>query len=150
MIIWIATSFSSAEVHKESLPPVCCCSLSRLTLRRWRWARYAPRKCRLIFGEPYDITNQKIILFMVTAVRTSNRIYMALSHIGNKFITLPLSWLQQYYLNNRRVAENVRILKPKHFWKSESTCVTVGIYLVLALQITQLSVNFVYMDFSQY
>jgi hypothetical protein len=46
--------------------------LAQFILRPWRWRRYVPPKCRLTFNELHDIISQKTVLFITTAVWTSN------------------------------------------------------------------------------
>jgi hypothetical protein len=41
-------------------------------IRPWRWRRYVPPKLRLTFNGPHGVISQKIVLFISTAVRTSN------------------------------------------------------------------------------
>jgi hypothetical protein len=51
------------------------CSLlivNRLILRPWRWRRHVTPKRLLTFNEWYVVISQKIVLFITTAVRTSN------------------------------------------------------------------------------
>jgi hypothetical protein len=47
-------------------------------LRPWRWRRYILPKSRLIFNGLYGVVSQKILLFITTAVRTSNPTYLTL------------------------------------------------------------------------
>jgi hypothetical protein len=46
--------------------------LARLILRPWRWERYVPPKRLLTFNGLHGVISQKIVLFITTAVRTSN------------------------------------------------------------------------------
>jgi hypothetical protein len=46
--------------------------LLKLFLRPWRWRRYVPPKRRLQLNRLHDVTSQKTILFITTAVKTSN------------------------------------------------------------------------------
>jgi hypothetical protein len=49
---------------------------ARLTLRPWRWRRYVPPKRRLTFNGLHGVISRKIVLFITTAVRTSDPTYM--------------------------------------------------------------------------
>jgi hypothetical protein len=44
-------------------------------IQPWRCRRYVPPKCWLTFSGLHGIISQKIVLFIITAVRTSNPIY---------------------------------------------------------------------------
>jgi hypothetical protein len=46
--------------------------LLNLFLRPWRWRRYVPPKRRLTLNGLHCVISQKIVLFITTAVRTSN------------------------------------------------------------------------------
>jgi hypothetical protein len=46
--------------------------LARLILPPWRWRRYVLPKRRLIFNRLQGVISQKMVLFITTAVRTSN------------------------------------------------------------------------------
>jgi hypothetical protein len=46
--------------------------LLNLFLRPWRWRRYVPPKRRLTLNGLYGVVCQKMILFITTAVKTSN------------------------------------------------------------------------------
>jgi hypothetical protein len=54
------------------LQPLACWFLLKLFLRPWRWRRYVPPKRRLQLNRRHGITSQKMILFITTAVNTSN------------------------------------------------------------------------------
>jgi hypothetical protein len=41
-------------------------------LRPWRWRRYVPPKRRFTLNRLHGVTSQKMMLFITTAVRTSN------------------------------------------------------------------------------
>jgi hypothetical protein len=43
-----------------------------LFFRPWRLRRYVPPKRRLTFNGLHDVISQKVVLFITTAVRTSN------------------------------------------------------------------------------
>jgi hypothetical protein len=45
--------------------------LARLILRPWRWNRRVIPKCLLLFNGLHGVISQKIVLFIITAVRTS-------------------------------------------------------------------------------
>jgi hypothetical protein len=49
--------------------------LARIILRLWRWGRYVPPKRRLAFNGLHCGMSQKIVLFITTAVITSNPTY---------------------------------------------------------------------------
>jgi hypothetical protein len=49
-----------------------CCFLARLIFRPWRWRQYVPPKRRLTFNGLHGVMSQKIVLFITTAVITSN------------------------------------------------------------------------------
>jgi hypothetical protein len=51
--------------------------LLKLFLRPWRWMRYVPPKRRLQLNRLHGIISHKTILFITTAVRTSNPIYVS-------------------------------------------------------------------------
>jgi hypothetical protein len=55
-----------------SLPPACLLVLLNLFLRPWRWRRYFPPKRRLELNGLHGVVSQKMILFITTAVKTSN------------------------------------------------------------------------------
>jgi hypothetical protein len=44
-------------------------------LRPWRWRRYVPPKRRLHLNRLHGVTSQKMILFIITSVKTSNPKY---------------------------------------------------------------------------
>jgi hypothetical protein len=46
--------------------------LAWLIFRPWRWRRYVPPKRRLTFNGLHGVVSQKMVLFISTAVRTSN------------------------------------------------------------------------------
>jgi hypothetical protein len=46
--------------------------LSWLILRTWRWGRHVSPKRRLAFNGLHGVISQKIVLFIATALRTSN------------------------------------------------------------------------------
>jgi hypothetical protein len=46
--------------------------LARLIFLPWIWRRYVPPNRRLTFNGLHDVISQKIVLFITTAVRTSN------------------------------------------------------------------------------
>jgi hypothetical protein len=48
------------------------CFLAQLILRPWGWRRYVRTKRRLTFNGLHGVISQKIVLFITTAVRTSN------------------------------------------------------------------------------
>jgi hypothetical protein len=54
------------------LPPACLLVLLNLFLRPWRWRRYVPPKRRLTLNILHGVISQKIVLFITTAVKTSN------------------------------------------------------------------------------
>jgi hypothetical protein len=67
------------QVRKTSLTsggilPTCfhACFLFRLFFRPWRWRRYVPPKLRLTLNGLHRGISQKMVLFITTAVRTSN------------------------------------------------------------------------------
>jgi hypothetical protein len=49
-----------------------CWFLLELFLRPWRWRRYVPPKRRLQLNRLHGVTSQKMLLFITTAVKTSN------------------------------------------------------------------------------
>jgi hypothetical protein len=53
--------------------------LLNLFSRPWRWRRYLPPKRRLTLNGLQDVVSQKMALFIIIAVRTSNPITPALS-----------------------------------------------------------------------
>jgi hypothetical protein len=48
--------------------------LPSLFFRSWRWRRYVPPKRRLTLNRLQCVISQKVVLFIATAVRTSNPI----------------------------------------------------------------------------
>jgi hypothetical protein len=65
----------STDVSEEHISS--CHLLSRWFLARhffqiWRWRQYVPPKLRLTFNGLHGVISQKIVLFITTAVRTSN------------------------------------------------------------------------------
>jgi hypothetical protein len=53
--------------------------LLELFLRPWRWRRYVPPKRRLQLNRIHGVTSQKMILFITTAMKTSNPTFSFLS-----------------------------------------------------------------------
>jgi hypothetical protein len=51
---------------------VICFHACFLLNRSLRWRRYVPPKCRLTVNGLHDVISQKIVLFITTAVRTTN------------------------------------------------------------------------------
>jgi hypothetical protein len=54
------------------LPPAYLLVLAELFLRPWRWRRYAPLKRQLQLNRLNGVISQKLILFITTAVETSD------------------------------------------------------------------------------
>jgi hypothetical protein len=63
---------SQARNQRKGCGSACCLLHTGLILRSWRWRRYVPPKRRLTFNGLHGIISQKIVLFITTAVRTSN------------------------------------------------------------------------------
>jgi hypothetical protein len=61
----------------------------------WRWRRYVPPKRRLAFNELHDILSQKTELFITTALRTSNPIY--LYFVCNVMTYFCVWWTMTYF-----------------------------------------------------
>jgi hypothetical protein len=66
--------FSSQEskIKKPTRHLFSCWFLARLILRPWRWRRYVPPKHRFTLNGLRGVISRKIVLFITTAVRTSN------------------------------------------------------------------------------
>jgi hypothetical protein len=54
------------------LPPACLLVLAEIISLTLRWRRYVPLKHRLQLNGLHGVISQKIILFINTAVKTSN------------------------------------------------------------------------------
>jgi hypothetical protein len=85
-IFWDITSYSALKDNRrfEGTYSTACHLLSRwflarLILRSWRWRRYVPQKRRLTFNGLHGVIAQKTVLFITTAVRTSNPTKIKLS-----------------------------------------------------------------------
>jgi hypothetical protein len=67
--------------------------LAQLISRPWRWRRYVPPKRRLTLNRLHGVISQKMVLFILTAVRTSNPTSLpkAHSHIRIPFKTAFLA-----------------------------------------------------------
>jgi hypothetical protein len=61
--------------------------LSRL-IRPWRWRRYVPPKCRLTFSGLHGVISQKTVLFITTAVRTSNYTKIREDHMKHLYLSV--------------------------------------------------------------
>jgi hypothetical protein len=66
--------------------------LLNLFLRPWRWRRYIPPKHRLKLNGLHDVISQKMILFITTAVKTSN-LNSLLARMDKKCSTIY--WIQK-------------------------------------------------------
>jgi hypothetical protein len=64
MVLFITTAVRTSNPTNPLLPPAI--------LRHWRWKRYVPPKRRLTFNGLHRVISQKMVLFITTAVRTSN------------------------------------------------------------------------------
>jgi hypothetical protein len=62
--------------------------LARIILRSWRWIRYVPSKRRLTFNGLHSVIPQKIVVFITTAMRTSNPTYCLYLVPGSPGVTL--------------------------------------------------------------
>jgi hypothetical protein len=56
-------------------PDVACSLVCWTILRPWRWRRYVPPKRRVQLNVLHGVISQKMILFITTAVKTSNPTY---------------------------------------------------------------------------
>jgi hypothetical protein len=75
-IFWHMTPCSPLSCNRRfCLPPAYMLVLAELFLRPWRWRRYAPPKRRLQLNGLHGVICQKMILFITTAVETSNPTY---------------------------------------------------------------------------
>jgi hypothetical protein len=78
-IFWDVTPCSPLKINRRfgGKYRSACHLLSRwflglLIFRPWRWRRYVPPKRRLALTGLHCVMSQKIVLFITTAVRTSN------------------------------------------------------------------------------
>jgi hypothetical protein len=79
---WDITVCSPLKVNQQRFKETCrkqaachlllCWFLTRLILRPWKMKVYVPPKRRSTFNRLHGVISQKIILFITTAVRTSN------------------------------------------------------------------------------
>jgi hypothetical protein len=80
VVCWVATDVSEEHIASlfrvEEIFSAChlltCWFLLKLFLRPWSWRRYIPSKRRLQLNRLHSIISQKMILFITTAVKTSN------------------------------------------------------------------------------
>jgi hypothetical protein len=75
------------RLHLHGLLPRSRWYFGRLILRPWRWRWYVPPKRRLTFNGLHSVVSQKTVLFIITAVRTSNPAYLKFGH--DHFIPRP-------------------------------------------------------------
>jgi hypothetical protein len=68
----MATEFQSSDWLSILLATCLLAGLLNLFLRPWRWWRYVPPKRRLKLNGLHGVISQKMILFITTALRTSN------------------------------------------------------------------------------
>jgi hypothetical protein len=75
VVCCVATDVSEEHIACHLL---ACWFLQKLFLLPWRWRRYVPPKRRLQLNRLHGVTSQKMILFITTAVKTSNptRMYL--------------------------------------------------------------------------
>jgi hypothetical protein len=66
---------SSGIYRRSSCHLILRWFLARLILRPWRWRRHVAPKREITFHGLYAVISQKIEIFMITAVRTSNLAY---------------------------------------------------------------------------
>jgi hypothetical protein len=71
-----------------------CWFLLKFFLRPWRWRRYVPPKRRLHLNRLHGVTSEKMILFITTAVKTSNPTKLSISY------TVPSLFI--FHRNRRR------------------------------------------------
>jgi hypothetical protein len=72
-VIWNTTPYSQLKLNRHfCLLPASCWFLAWLILGPRRWRRHVPPKRRLTFNGLQGVISQKILLFITTAVRTSN------------------------------------------------------------------------------
>jgi hypothetical protein len=74
VVCWVTTDFrrNISPSSSECFPPACLLVLLNLFLRPWRWRRYVPPKRPLTLNGLHGVISQKMILFITTAVKTSN------------------------------------------------------------------------------
>jgi hypothetical protein len=82
--------------------------LARLILRPWRWRQYVTPKRRLTFTGLHGVISQKIVLFITTALRTSNpsSTYLIIRVVPSSILTLTV----------RAVPRVMRVWVPQQTW----------------------------------
>jgi hypothetical protein len=55
-------------------------SRARLIIQPWKWRRYIPPKRRLTLNGLHGVISQKMVLFITTAVRTSNLLRLIINN----------------------------------------------------------------------
>jgi hypothetical protein len=70
VVHWVSTDVSDENIACHLL--ACWFFLLNLFLRPWRWRRYVPPKRRLKPNGLHGGISQKMIIFITTAVKTSN------------------------------------------------------------------------------
>jgi hypothetical protein len=80
--------------------------LLNLFLRPWRWRRYVPPKRRLTLNGLHNVISQKLLLFITTAVKTSNPqdTFKFSARMGVNFGSsrdMPIFLYFKSYINNK-------------------------------------------------
>jgi hypothetical protein len=79
----------------------CCHLLSRyhaVLIPPWRWRRYVPPKLLLTFNGLHGVISQKKVLFITTALRTSNP---AILYLNCQLILFPHSFVNKMGNNSK-------------------------------------------------
>jgi hypothetical protein len=87
VVCWVATDVSEEHIASifrvEACHLLTCWFLLKLFLWPWRGRRYVPPKRRLQLNRLHGVISQKMVLFITTAVKTSNpTCFFAWSNLG--------------------------------------------------------------------
>jgi hypothetical protein len=97
-------SKTSKQAGDKQKPNACFLVLLNLFLRPWRWRPYVPPKRQWKLNGLHGVISQKMILFITTAVKTSNSTLFKIwwhggnTEFGNEILSLVSTGSRNYWV----------------------------------------------------